>query len=103
MSETTQITPKDAELLPPSVSSNDLLTTYEAAQYLRLSASTLNKSRVFGTGPTAIYLGRVVRYARRDLDAFVDTRRAESTTDADDRLPRRLSDALASRKANHPA
>ena len=43
MSETTQITPKGAELLPTSVSPNDLLTTYEAAQYLRLSASTLNK------------------------------------------------------------
>jgi hypothetical protein len=49
MSETTQITPKGADLLPASVSPNDLLTTYEAAQYLRLSASTLNKLRVFGT------------------------------------------------------
>lgn len=69
-----------------------LLTTAQAARYLSLSPSSLNKMRVYGTGPTAVYFGRAVRYRRDDLDEFRDSRRAISTTDAADRLPRRLAD-----------
>ena len=36
------------------------LSVREAAQYLGLSASTLNKLRVFGGGPTFLKLGRRV-------------------------------------------
>jgi len=50
---------------------NDMLTTAEAAQLLGLAKSTLNKWRVYGTGPTFIKLGRAVRYRRSDLDAYM--------------------------------
>jgi Helix-turn-helix domain len=59
----------------PTSSLDDLLTTPEAADYLRLSPSTLAKLRVYGTGPTACFFGRAVRYTRQDLDAFRDSRR----------------------------
>ena len=48
----------------------DMLTTKEAARYLGLAPATLNKWRVYGTGPTFIKLGRAVRYHRSDLDAY---------------------------------
>jgi len=39
-------------------------------------------------------MGRSVRYRRRALDTFIDSRCTTSTTDADHRLPSRLSEAL---------
>lgn len=55
------------------------LTTREAAQYLGLAVSTLNKWRCHGGGPEFLKLGRAVRYRREDLDAFLATRRLSST------------------------
>ncbi|MFC3053301.1 helix-turn-helix transcriptional regulator [Kordiimonas pumila] len=57
-----------------------LLTTAQAAQYLRLASSTLNKWRVYGTGPKFIKLGRAVRYRHTDLDAFLASQSRLSTT-----------------------
>lgn len=55
------------------------LTTEQAAQYLGLSASTLNKWRCYGTGPKFLKLGRAVRYLKPELDAFLEAREAVNT------------------------
>lgn len=51
----------------------DLLTTREAADYLRQTASTLAHWRSAGTGPRFVRIGRRVVYRRTDLVAFVDS------------------------------
>jgi excisionase family DNA binding protein len=51
---------------------SDLLTTKEAAAYLNLHPSTLEKWRVYGGGPKYYRLrNKAIRYHRSDLDAFV--------------------------------
>lgn len=59
-----------------------MLTTLEAASYLKLSAAYLNKMRVSGEGPVFAKLGRSVRYRRADLDTWITTRRFASTSAA---------------------
>jgi len=50
----------------------DLLTTSEAADYLRLSKITLEKwRRVVGQGPQFVRLGGKVFYRRVRLDEFI--------------------------------
>jgi predicted DNA-binding transcriptional regulator AlpA len=54
-----------------------------AAQYLGLSPSTLEKMRIQGTGPRFTRLGtRAVGYLVEDLDAFAESGRRRSTSDA---------------------
>ena len=57
------------------------LKTPQAALYLGLAVSTLNKWRCHGGGPQFIKLGRSVRYRRDDLDVFVEARRKSSTSE----------------------
>jgi excisionase family DNA binding protein len=57
------------------------LTVKEAARYLNISCSFLNKARVNGNGPAYTYLGNSVRYTREDLDDFAASRRAHSTSE----------------------
>ena len=57
------------------------LRALEAAEYLRLSASTLAKMRLRGGGPAYIKAGRVVLYDRRDLDAWLSAHRRRSTSE----------------------
>jgi hypothetical protein len=59
---------------------DDTLDTEEAARFLGCSASKLTKNRVTGDGPIFCKLGRSVRYLRRDLRAFRDSRRRRSTS-----------------------
>lgn len=59
-----------------------MLTTREAARYLQLSSTYLNKMRVTGTGPVFVKLGRSVRYHQADLDAWITARRFTSTSAA---------------------
>ena len=47
------------------------LTTDEAARYLSVAPGTLRNWRVDGQGPTANTVGRIVRYHRNSLDAFM--------------------------------
>jgi excisionase family DNA binding protein len=54
-------------------------TTPEAAAYLGLAVSTLNKWRCYGSGPKFLKLGRSVRYRRSELDQFVETRMLDTT------------------------
>ena len=50
------------------------LTNTEAAQFLRLSPRTLEKHRIFGTGPRFRKFGRRVLYALTDLETWADER-----------------------------
>ena len=57
------------------------LRTSEAAQFLSLSARTLEKHRIYGTGPAYRKLGGRVVYALEDLQAWVQRGVMTSTSD----------------------
>ncbi len=57
------------------------LNNREAANYLGLAAATLSKWRCHGDGPPFIKVGRLVRYRRADLDAFLQAGLRLSTSD----------------------
>lgn len=57
------------------------LNVEAAADYTGISASTLNKLRVFGGGPVFLKLGRRVAYDVADLDGWLAARRRRSTSD----------------------
>ncbi|AMJ61969.1 helix-turn-helix transcriptional regulator [Bosea sp. PAMC 26642] len=57
------------------------LPTREAATYLGIGASTLNKLRIFGGGPKFISIGTRVVYDPRDLDAWCAGKKRSSTSD----------------------
>lgn len=59
----------------------EMLDSRQAGEYLRLAVQTLAKYRVYGTGPVFYKVGRQVLYDRNDLDAFLKTRRRQSTSD----------------------
>jgi hypothetical protein len=67
-------------VLPPS----------EAARFCGLAPSTLAKLRLAGNGPVYCKLGRRVVYRRDDLTAWLETRIAHDTADAEARLPKSL-------------
>jgi hypothetical protein len=67
------------------------LTAGEAAKVLALAPSTLAKLRLSGNGPVYCKLGRRVVYRREDLAAWLESRLARSTSDADARLPKTLT------------
>lgn len=46
----------------------------EAARYTNFARSTLRHWRLSGDGPPFIRVGRVIRYRRRDLDAWLDSK-----------------------------
>ena len=56
-----------------------LLTITGAAELLRAPVATLRYWRHLGTGPTSFRLGRRVLYRRDDLNAWIDSRRDQST------------------------
>jgi predicted DNA-binding transcriptional regulator AlpA len=59
-----------------------ILRTPEAALYVGLSPSTLEKKRLDNSGPEFIQLGgRAVGYDRLALDAWLDRQRRRSTSD----------------------
>jgi excisionase family DNA binding protein len=58
-----------------------LLTQSEAAEILRLSERTLERSRVSGFGPPFCKLGRRVLYRADDLDQWITSRVVRSTSD----------------------
>ena len=62
-----------------------LLTTIEAANYLGLGKSTLDRMRIHGDGPVFIKYGpgqkSKVLYDQRDIDDWIDSRRRLSTKD----------------------
>ncbi len=58
-----------------------LMATPQAANYLGLSVSTLNKWRVYGQGPKFVKLGRAVRYRVEDLVQFAKMCSKSSTSE----------------------
>jgi hypothetical protein len=59
-----------------------LLSVYEAAEWLGMSRSWLQKGRVYGYGPVATMLGRRVLYDARDLERYLATRKQANTSAA---------------------
>jgi hypothetical protein len=59
------------------------LMTEEAAEFLRLSARTLEKHRNTGTGPRYRKLGRRVCYTIADLEAWAEAQDFAMTSDPD--------------------
>ena len=57
------------------------LSVCEAAQYLGVSKSYLNKLRTKGNGPEFFKIGARVTYATEDLDAWLNQHRRRSTSD----------------------
>lgn len=58
----------------------DVLTTPEAAQYVRLGKPTLERFRLTGDGPKYCKLGGAVRYRKADLDEWLASRLVASTS-----------------------
>ena len=57
------------------------LTVTEAADYLRVTKSTLDQWRTAGKGPRFIKAGKRVLYDSRDLDRWLDGNKRSSTSD----------------------
>ncbi len=75
----------EIQLLPPQTYAmvgrpSPLLRTPEAAGYLGLSCAFLEKARVYGGGPKFAKLGRAVFYRQADLDAWIEARLRENTS-----------------------
>lgn len=66
----------DLATLPPRY-----LRTKEAADFLSLSARTLEKHRTYGTGPAYHKLGGRVVYSVEDLQSWVNSGSVTSTSD----------------------
>ena len=60
----------------------EILTTIEAATYVRLGTPTLERFRISGDGPKYCKLGGAVRYRKADLDAWLESRLTGSTSEA---------------------
>jgi predicted DNA-binding transcriptional regulator AlpA len=67
----------------PDFPSSRRLRTKAAAEYIGYAESTLEKKRLTGNGPPFIRLGvrGAIVYDTRDLDDWLATRRATSTSD----------------------
>lgn len=48
-----------------------VMTVKQAAEYLGLAVSTLNKWRCHGGGPKFLKMGRAVRYRAEDLEEYL--------------------------------
>jgi predicted DNA-binding transcriptional regulator AlpA len=57
------------------------LTVIQAASYIPLSKSNLDKLRVAGGGPRYIKIGKRVLYDQTDLDRWIDEHKQASTAD----------------------
>ena len=59
----------------------EILTTTEAAEYVRLSKPTMERFRLSGFGARYVKLGGAVRYCKSDLDTWLANCRVRSTSD----------------------
>lgn len=60
-----------------------MLRAYDAAEYLGVAVASLAKWRVTGTGPAFFKIGASVRYRQTDLETWIESRRVQSTAEAD--------------------
>jgi predicted DNA-binding transcriptional regulator AlpA len=75
LSNSTSLTPPASVVARP-LQSLTYLTRKEAAAYLRWSEASLKRRGMLGLPPRTIKIGRSVRYARDDLDAFMSAGRS---------------------------
>jgi len=67
---------------PARIGGQELLTPREAAAYLRVSKSYLDKLRVYGGGPRFLRPGkRKILYRKSDLDAWLGSQSFDSTSE----------------------
>lgn len=59
----------------------EIITTKEAADYVRLGKPTLERFRISGNGPAYVKLGGAVRYRKADLDSWLESRLTHSTSE----------------------
>ncbi len=65
---------------PDPFDNQELLTPAEAAAYLRLSKSLLDKRRVYGGGPPFLRpVPRKILYRKSDLDRWANSHKYSST------------------------
>lgn len=74
------IADKVIERLPKMEAQPKVLTTKEAAAFLKCSRQFLEIARVKGGGPKYSKVGRMVRYSRPDLEAWLAKRSKKSTS-----------------------
>lgn len=61
----------------------NLVSTEQAAEYLGgLKPNTIEGWRVRGEGPRYLKIGRLVRYKIDDLDAYIESRARNATSQA---------------------
>ena len=60
----------------------EVMTTVEAAAYVGLKKPTMERFRFLGQGPAYCKLGGAVRYRKKDLDAWLDSRAVSSVEEA---------------------
>jgi excisionase family DNA binding protein len=63
------------------MTSQTTLTTRQAADYIGLAKTTLEKRRLHGQSPKFVRLGRAVRYRIKDLEEFLEANVRYSTSD----------------------
>ena len=60
----------------------EVMTTIEAAEYVGLKKPTMERFRFLGHGPAYCKLGGAVRYRKKDLDEWLDSRLVSSVEEA---------------------
>ncbi|MGL1921580.1 MAG: helix-turn-helix domain-containing protein [Hyphomicrobiales bacterium] len=60
--------------------SKEYLITKDVAEHISVSKKTLERWRYIGTGPIFKKFGRSVRYAKGDLDKWVEEQSFQSTS-----------------------
>jgi len=55
--------------------------TKALAEYLEVSERTVEQWRLLGGGPRYVKMGRLCRYRRADVDAWLESRLRTSTSD----------------------
>lgn len=73
--------PGKRERASPPGHTKSRLTIKEAAEYIGIAKSTLDKMRVAGGGPRFIKIGKRVLYDKADLDAWIEAQKRRSTAD----------------------
>jgi hypothetical protein len=63
-----------------TINSNGLLDTELAAKFLGCTKRKLESDRIKGGGVTYIKIGRCVRYDPRDLEAYIEKNKMNSTS-----------------------
>jgi excisionase family DNA binding protein len=73
------LAPKNSPVSPSSAD-DPLMTVKEAADYLRVSKSFLDKARLCGEGPPFIRVGRKILYRKSAVDAWLTKHQFASTS-----------------------